>query len=244
MDDKRSKLPNILDGNLLPAGQIGKGQAEDMHDKMYEELVRYLRHHRYEGTFAPYCEDNELLVLWEHEHLPWRENPVNQREMDTRKTFHDIMDRVPLDIIAKVQEQRLKNQKPKKTRYELGAREFTLTYSPKWMDDAAARNEMTRAINKLLKYYSEDIIQLRAVGEVGANGLSHVHCFFKLKEGVKITDKNFKRAWKYWNPKKKIGRGFEGGHHATIKEESDFLGYIDKDADTAWLDINACPQRE
>ena len=112
------------------------------------------------------------------------------------------------------------------------------------MDDETARVQMTTAINKLLKYYSEDVVQLRAVGEVGANGLSHVHCFYKLKEGVKITDKNFQRAWKYWNPKKVIGRGFEGGHHANVREESDFLGYIDKDIDEAWLDINVCPLRE
>lgn len=124
----------------------------------------------------------------------------------------------------------------KTTRYELGAREFTLTYSPKWFGDATARYEMSKAIDKLMKYYKDEIIQLRAVGEVGTNGLSHVHCFYKLHGGIKITDKNFKRAWKYWNPKKPLQRGFEGGHHATVRNESDFLGYIDKDADTAWLD--------
>lgn len=128
--------------------------------------------------------------------------------------------------------------KPKKTtRYELGAREFTLTYSPKWMNDAQAREEMEKAINKLCRYYSESIEDLRAVGEVGSNGLSHVHCFYKLRDGTKMKDKNFKRAWKYWNPKKTIGRGFEGGHHANVREVSDFLGYIEKDIETSWLDI-------
>jgi len=126
----------------------------------------------------------------------------------------------------------------KTTRYELGAREFTLTYSPKWFDDNEARVEMTKAINKLIKYYRDEIIDFRAVGEVGTNGLSHVHCFYKLIGGLKMTDKNFKRAWKYWNPKKPLQRGFEGGHHATVKNESDFLGYIDKDVETAWLDKN------
>jgi len=125
---------------------------------------------------------------------------------------------------------------PKKTRYELGAREFTLTYSPKWFDDMNARTGMIQAIGKLIKYYKDEIITLRAVGEVGTNGLSHVHCFYKLAGGLKITDKNFKRAWKHWNPKKPLQRGFEGGHHATVRNESDFLGYIDKDIDTAWFD--------
>jgi len=129
-------------------------------------------------------------------------------------------------------------QKPKKKsgRYELGAREFTLTYSPKWFDDAEARTGMIQAIHKLIKYYKDEIITLRAVGEVGTNGLSHVHCFYKLQGGLKMTDKNFKRAWKYWNPKKPLQRGFEGGHHASVKNESDFLGYIDKDIETAWFE--------
>jgi len=132
------------------------------------------------------------------------------------------------------------HKKPKKHRgYELGAREFTLTYSPKWMNDAQARVEMEKAMNRLCKYYEGNIIKLRAVGEVGRNGLSHVHCYYKLEGGLKITDKNFQRAWKYWDPKKPLGKnGFEGGHHATVKEESDFLGYIEKEIETSWFEKN------
>lgn len=128
--------------------------------------------------------------------------------------------------------------------YELGAREFTLTYSPKWFDDSTARVTFEIAIKRLLKYYDGQILNLRAVGEVGTNGLSHIHCFYKLTGGVKITDKNFKRAYKYWNPKKLLGWGFEGGHHATVKNESDFLGYIDKDVETAWFDYTHTPDPE
>ena len=120
--------------------------------------------------------------------------------------------------------------------YELGPREFTLTYSPSWFADNEARAKMEMAIDKLLRYHYNELETLRAVGEVGTNGLSHVHCFYKLKNGNKITDKNFKRAWPHWNPKKKMGKGFEGGHHATVKQESDFLGYIEKDIATSWLD--------
>jgi len=129
------------------------------------------------------------------------------------------------------------SKKKKHQSYELGAREFTLTYSPKWFEDDEARVEMKKAINKLLKYYEGAIERLRAVGEVGSNGLSHIHCFYQLTDGVKITDKNFKRAWKWWNPKIKAGSGFQGGHHQNVKNISDFLGYIDKDVDTAWYDI-------
>lgn len=129
-------------------------------------------------------------------------------------------------------------KKKKQKQRELGAKEFTLTYSPKWFDDAEARKLMKTAIERLIKYYEGNIDKLRAVGEVGTNGLSHIHCFYRLGNGVKITDKNFKRAWKHWNPKKLLGWGFEGGHHANVKNENDFLGYIDKDIETAWLDIN------
>jgi len=130
------------------------------------------------------------------------------------------------------------SQRPK-TRFDLGAREFTLTYSNKWFDDAEARIQMTKAIDKLCKYYKDEFIYFRAVGEVGASGLSHIHGAYKLQGGVKITDKNFKRAWPRWNPAKRTGpTGFEGGHHKTIKLESDFMGYIEKDIETAWLDIS------
>lgn len=124
-------------------------------------------------------------------------------------------------------------------RYELGAREFTFTYSPKWFDDAEARLQMASAIQKLCKYYKEEIIQMRAVGEVGSAGLSHIHCFYKLKNGKKITDKNFTRAYKMWNTKKKTGpSGHQGGHHQTVKNESDFSGYIDKDIENSWFEVN------
>jgi len=131
-------------------------------------------------------------------------------------------------------------RKPRsKNRYELGAREFTLTYSPKWFEnDVEARLALSAALDKLIKYHRNEITRLRAVGEVGTNKASHIHCYYELQGGRKMTDKNFKRAWSYWDPSKKHGNGFQGGHHATVKNTADFLGYIDKDIDTAWLDIN------
>jgi len=131
-----------------------------------------------------------------------------------------------------------KNAPVRVNRYELGPREFTLTYSPTWFaNDVEARVALRKAIDKLIKYHRDDIIHLSAVGEVGKNGASHIHCYYELEGGCKITDKNFKRAWRYWDPSKKHGNGFQGGHHETVKNRSDFLGYIDKDIDTAWLEI-------
>lgn len=133
-------------------------------------------------------------------------------------------------------DRRANAQRQVKSRYPLGPREFTITYSSNWMTDEEARPKMERALKRLCGYYADDIVKLRAVGEVGRNGLSHIHCFYKLKGGLKITDKNFKRAWEHWNPKKKLGWGFEGGHHAEVKNEADFLGYIDKDISNAWFE--------
>ena len=217
-----------LDGNLTQQEAEARGLNE------YHEwlLARY-------KWYAPYCSISDLDHLWNMEAeygqslLPIRERIAN-RERESA-----IFAKMPLDAIAQSVERHLVLSRKKAIKhrgYELGAREFTLTYSPKWMDDAQAREEMIKAMNKLCKYYEGSIIKLRAVGEVGSNGLSHIHCFYKLEGGLKITDKNFQRAWKYWNPKKPLGRGFEGGHHATVKEESDFLGYIEKDIETSWHD--------
>lgn len=122
--------------------------------------------------------------------------------------------------------------------HQLGAREFTLTYSPQWCDDQTARKLMIRAIERIMKYYANEMCELEVVGEVTKSGQSHIHGYYLLDGGLKITDKNFKRAYKFWNPKKKLGRGHEGGHHEVVKTESDFKGYIDKDRLTAWYEYS------
>lgn len=126
-----------------------------------------------------------------------------------------------------------------KLKSELGPREFTLTYSPAWYKtDDEAQNAMRVAIDKLTRYYKDEINEFRAVGEYTKAGRSHVHCYYLLDGGRKITDKNFKRAWSHWNPRKKMGDGFEGGHHATIRKFSDFSGYVEKDLKDAWMNIH------
>jgi len=84
-----------------------------------------------------------------------------------------------------------------------------------------------------MKYYRNEICELEVVGEVTKKGNSHIHGYYLLDGGKKITDKNFNRAYNFWNPKKKLDRGHEGGHHEVVKGESNFKGYIDKCPD-AW----------
>lgn len=114
-----------------------------------------------------------------------------------------------------------------------GPRELTLTYSPDWYDDdALAQQAFRTAVERLTKYYRDELTEFRAVGEFTKAGRSHVHILYALSNGGKFTDKNLRRAYPHWNPKK--GRG---GHHSIVKSKSDFSGYLEKDLDDAWCDI-------
>jgi Geminivirus Rep catalytic domain. len=122
----------------------------------------------------------------------------------------------------------LRNQRSKAhAGYELGPREFTLTYSPDWFDDNKAMFFMEQAIHRLCNYYSAEIVELRAVGERTKKGNAHIHCYYELKGGLKITDKNMKRAYFKWNAKHH--------HHQVVRKTSDFKGYIEKEVSTAWF---------
>lgn len=122
----------------------------------------------------------------------------------------------------------------------LGPREFTLTYSPDkhYSSDTDAQEAMRQAIDRLTRYYRDEIIEFHAVGEYTDAGRAHVHGWYHLSGGRKITDKNFRRAYPPWNPKRKLGRGHEGGHHQTIERVSDFHGYTEKHLEEAWLYVN------
>jgi len=122
---------------------------------------------------------------------------------------------------------RLLASQKKHAGYELGPREFTLTYSPDWFEDSKAMFFMDQAIHRLCNYYADEIVELRAVGERTKKGNAHVHCYYELKGGLKMTDKNMKRAYFKWNAKHH--------HHQIVRKTSDFKGYIEKDISNAWF---------
>jgi len=227
-------ISNNLDGNRHNIGQGQGGNLQGIND-----MVHWLRNVHF-SNMSEYVSDDELIIMWNDEHVLDTIGMTPYEKIQHSDRVAAIYDKIPMDFILQQNEARLKLSRAKKAvthaGYQLGAREFTLTYSPKWFSDNEAKAKMIMAIEKLCKYYRDEIVQLRAVGEVGTNGLSHIHCFYKLRGGLKITDKNFKRAWPHWNPKIKLGSGFEGGHHACVKSESDFMGYIDKDVETAWME--------
>lgn len=234
MDNDSSAFPTLLDGK---ADREGKGKRAELPEMLAQRYKFYVCHR------GQSLSEQDYIVLWNDESQRYLSYLTPQQRSLHNEQLLQAIDKI--DMVATqnsmekaLMQQRLNAKKSNHAGHELGAREFTLTYSPKWFGDEEARDTMKKAILKLIKYYSDDIIQMRAVGEVGSNGLSHVHCFYKLRGGLKISDKNFKRAYKHWNPKKVTSRtGHEGGHHANVRVESDFQGYIDKDVDTAWLDL-------
>jgi len=234
--------PNLLDGSPLCPRQNLEGKTDQQSYENYKK-------HPY-AVFLTYNEFYELEYELSNDasrglgpkYYTYDSPSVRVKKCER---YFELLDKLDLQKIHDDLEKRLQEQRVARAsarvvnRYELGAREFTFTYSPKWFNDAEARLQMSSAIQKLVKYYKEEIIQLRAIGEVGSAGLSHIHCFYKLKNGKKITDKNFSRAYKMWDTKKKTGpSGHQGGHHQTVKNESDFSGYIDKDIENAWFEVN------
>jgi len=233
--------PNLLDGSTQIEGKGKEG-------KIYTSYISHLE--KKYPEFLPYLNHNELAIYDESE-LSYKYETRRDKAMKVLE-WSTIIDKLPEDVLnayyTRIKDEftikmnKLKTERKKHVGYELGAREFTLTYSPTWFSDEEARKQMKMAIEKLCKYYKDGdqkIVRLRAVGEVGKGGLSHVHCYYQLLGGVKITDKNFRRAYKPWDPHTKLGpTGHKGGHHATVRHHADFLGYIEKEVSDAWLDVN------
>lgn len=231
-DENQDRLDrtNLLDGSVSRPRQNSGGN--------FEEFIRSRYSH-----YAPYIDYSDMLHLWEMESdrslqlLPTRER------IEARNRHDDILDKIDFEAVnRKFEEERIiklqqLRSRPKQHK-DLGPREFTLTYSNTWFDDQEARRLMHIAIEKLTRYYKDEIITFRAVGEVGKAGLSHVHGAYELKDGLKITDKNFQRAYPPWDSKVKLGpSGHKGGHHANIRNVADFSGYIEKEIASAWLDV-------
>lgn len=243
-----SEIDNTLTGNQinLDGSPLCPGQNEQ--GNFYSQFQNYLE--KKYPEFLPYLTHNELTIFdegleyYKYESSRDRAMKITQLENVMSKLSEEVLNEYYTRVRNEFQIKMTTLRKAKKSHagYELGAREFTLTYSPKWFSDDEARRQMRKAVEKLIKYYKDGdqrILQLRAIGEVGSNGLSHVHCFYQLLGGVKITDKNFKRAYPPWDTKTVTSAtGHKGGHHATVKHHSDFLGYIEKEVSTAWLDIS------
>lgn len=154
--------------------------------------------------------------------LPWYA-PAGEMCKDEHEFYMDLK-RLFEPPIAKT-----KNGRPK------GTWELTLTYSPKWFqDDTEAQEAFKKAERRLIKYYADELELYRSVGEYTKDGRAHLHIIYRTGSGGKFTDKNITRAYPKWNPKKVIGKGVQGGHHAICESQSDYAGYIEKHLEKAW----------
>lgn len=236
IDNATAGEPTILTGSPICPGQNQEGRFRLVTDREYLEGLGWLGLTDDEyRRLARYIWADEQRYRWKNYSVPALTDEENED--------HACIIRKSIAILEERLAARRRDAEESRSHagYELGPREFTLTYSPKWDDytDEFARLQMRKAIARLCKYYDGEIEELRAVGEVGSNGLSHIHCYYLLKGGRKISDKNFKRAYPYWNPKKKFGNGFQGGHHDNVKDVAAFKGYIEEDLDTtAWFNFS------
>lgn len=215
-------LPMNLDGRRPTA----PGIETDAHwAEMYAKARQlYIRH-------SPYWSSDQWLSEYK--------NAPSYRSDATKPGYMDAIWDLYQECIDRERRVASVSRAREKLSHQLGPREFTLTYSPAWYtDDASAQDAMRVAIDKLTRYYKHDIIEFHAIGEYTEAKRAHVHCYYELDGGHKITDKNFKRAWEHWNPRKKLGSGHQGGHHANVRSKSDFLGYIEKDLETAWMNVH------
>lgn len=185
------------------------------------------------GTYGwvPFCDCPSCLNM-KMKFFPGNQTVYNHA---LASTTHAIAQH---DIWTRRQEAEQHRANSQAVQQQLGPREFTLTYGDHFADEEEAKRVMTRAIDRLTRYYKDEIIEFHAIGEYTKAGRPHIHGWYHLEGGLKITDKNFKRAYPPWNPKKKLGRGHEGGHHATIARVSDFYGYTEKHLEEAWLNVN------
>lgn len=227
-DNTRSTILDSATSNR-GQGQRGKNCRLDHRDQFSRGNRDLIEFH----TLMPPWEQTQMFIC---PHCGV--NVRYSKNWATQDEYNDYFTEIDNDI-KKMEEQIRTRYAKKHAGHFLGAREFTLTYSPKWFTDDEARSKMRLAIERLTSYHKTEIVELRAVGEVGKEGNSHIHCYYLLDGGKKIPEKHFKRAYPPWDSKVVLSRtGHKGGHHAEVKSEADFKSYIDKEVEDAWFQLH------
>lgn len=109
-----------------------------------------------------------------------------------------------------------------------GAWAFTLTKSP---DDDLSEEDMIKAVTKVMNQRSIPTTKFAWYLEYGDEEKQthpHIHGMYETENGGMIEMKHWKRAWKIWNPKQKLGLGFRGGYHRPVRAEECYDDYIKK----------------
>jgi len=105
---------------------------------------------------------------------------------------------------------------------------FTLTMSP---DDKLSVEDMIKAVRKLMaqkscpvKYYAWYL----EYGDYETMTHPHIHGMYETESRGRIEAKHFKRAWKIWDEKQRMGWGFRGGYHRPVRDKECYSDYIKK----------------
>lgn len=110
-----------------------------------------------------------------------------------------------------------------------GAFAFTLTKSP---DDDLTELDMIKAVRKIMSQKSCPVKKYAWYLEYGDPELKlhpHIHGLYETESSGRIEAKHWKRSWKIWDEKHKLGRGFRGGYHRPVRSEEGYSDYIKKD---------------
>lgn len=102
----------------------------------------------------------------------------------------------------------------------------TLTKAPDWRE---TEEDMIRAMHKIMEQKTCPVEKYAWYVEHTDAGLPHIHFIYRTITGGRIHQKVFKRYWKQWDEKSKLGKGHRGGYHKHVESETAYKEYIEKD---------------
>lgn len=109
-----------------------------------------------------------------------------------------------------------------------GAFAFTLTMSPA---DGLTEADLVAAVRKVMKQKSCPVTKYAwylEYGDMETKSHPHIHGMYETEKGGVIEKKHWQRAWKIWDPSKKLGAGFRGGYHRPVRSDEAYSQYIAK----------------
>lgn len=103
----------------------------------------------------------------------------------------------------------------------------TLTKAPDWPD---TEEDMISAMEKIVSQQTCPVEKYAWYLEYTDAGTPHIHFIYQTTSGGRIHAKVFKRYWKQWDEKRRLGKGHQGGYHSHVESELAYLEYIEKDS--------------
>lgn len=103
----------------------------------------------------------------------------------------------------------------------------TLTKTP---TDSITEDDMCQAIEKIMKQQTCPVDKYAWYLEYTEKKVPHIHFVYITNTGGRIHAKVFKRYWKQWDEKRRLGKGHQGGYHAPVRSDTAYLEYIAKDS--------------